>query len=289
MSLSDSDFEILQKHVADESGIILDKQKMYLLESRLIPIAQRYNLNGLAELAGAVRIKQNPSLSFDVVDAMTTNETSFMRDMGPFDSFRDYILPYLKQMNAATKSIRIWCNACSTGQEPYSLSMIIKEKMMDFPGWRFEIIATDISKEALAKAQEGRYTQFEVQRGLPVQMMVKYFTQEETEWVIKDEIKQMVTFKEHNLLNDLSGYGIFDMIFCRNVLIYFNQELKSKILDSMADITNSHGFILLGGAETVIGLSEKWKPLQGVSSTYTSAASKISNKEDLKNFLAVVA
>jgi chemotaxis protein methyltransferase CheR len=195
-----------------------------------------------------------------VVEAMTTNETFFFRDKVPFDHFRDSIMPEILQARAARKSIRIWCAAGSTGQEPYSLAMCLKEMAAALTGWRVEIIATDLSQEVLEKSKSGIYSQFEVQRGLPIQMLVKYFKQTGEFWQINADIRAMVQHRQLNLLHDFSQLGSFDVIFCRNVLIYFDQETKINIFGRLAKATEPDGFLVLGAAETVVGLTDVFKP-----------------------------
>jgi chemotaxis protein methyltransferase CheR len=191
---------------------------------------------------------------------MTTNETFFFRDKTPFDHFRASIMPEILAARAGRKSIRIWCAAGSTGQEPYSLAMCLKEMGATLAGWRLEIIATDLSQEVLEKSKAGIYSQFEVQRGLPIQMLVKYFKQTGEFWQINADIRAMVQHRQLNLLHDFSQLGTFDVIFCRNVLIYFDQDTKINIFNRLARITEADGFLVLGAAETVVGLTDVFRP-----------------------------
>jgi chemotaxis protein methyltransferase CheR len=191
---------------------------------------------------------------------MTTNETFFFRDKVPFDHFRDSIMPEILQARASRKTLRIWCAAGSTGQEPYSLAMCLKEMGAALSGWRVEILATDLSQEVLEKSRAGIYSQFEVQRGLPIQMLVKYFKQTGELWQINADIRAMVQHRQLNLLHDFSQLGVFDVIFCRNVLIYFDQDTKINIFNRLAKTTEPDGFLVLGAAETVVGLTDVFKP-----------------------------
>jgi chemotaxis protein methyltransferase CheR len=191
---------------------------------------------------------------------MTTNETFFFRDKVPFDHFRDTVMPEILQARSARKGIRIWCAAGSTGQEPYSLAMCLKEMGAALSGWRVEIVATDLSQEVLEKSKSGIYSQFEVQRGLPIQMLVKYFKQNGEFWQLNADIRAMVQHRQLNLLHDFSQLGTFDVIFCRNVLIYFDQETKINIFTRLAGTTEGDGFLVLGAAETVVGLTDVFKP-----------------------------
>ena len=192
---------------------------------------------------------------------MTTNESFFFRDKVPFEHFRDTIMPALLAARAASRRIRIWCAAAATGQEPYSLAIALKEMGKELRGWRIEIVATDLSTEVLEKAKSGIYSQFEVQRGLPALMLIKYFTQVGETWQIAPEIRGMVKFMPLNLLNDFSHLGRFDVVFCRNVLIYFDQATKIGVLERIAGVTERDGFLVLGGAETVVGLTDRFKPI----------------------------
>jgi chemotaxis protein methyltransferase CheR len=255
------DFDYLRKLLRERSGLVLSAEKQYLAESRLVPVARRHNIATLADLVGKLKTAEQSPLATDVIEAMTTNETFFFRDRLPFDHFRDTVLPALITARAREKRIRIWCTAASTGQEPYSLAMILREFGARLAGVRVDIVATDISAEVLARAKSGIYSQFEVQRGLPIQLLVKFFAQVGESWQIAPEIRAMVQFRPLNLLKDFSALGTFDMIFCRNVLIYFDQETKIGVLNRMARQLPADGYLALGAAETVVGLTDAFKPL----------------------------
>jgi chemotaxis protein methyltransferase CheR len=246
---------------------VLTKDKSYLLESRLMPVARKRGYKGLDELVAQLR-RRDEALAADVTDAMTTNESFFFRDQKPFDQFRDVVLPNLLKTRASKRSFRIWCAAASSGQEPYSLAMLLKEHSAKLAGWRTEIVGTDISREILQKARTGLYSQFEVQRGLPIQLLVKYFKKRDDQWEIDPAIRSMVQYKEWNLLQDLKALGQFDVVFCRNVLIYFDQPTKSKVLENMAKQMTDDAVLYLGGAETVLGISDKFKPIPGQRGVY---------------------
>lgn len=253
------DYEYLRKLLKDSSGLDLSADKQYLIESRLLPLSRKAGLSGISELVQKIK-GGSAALVAQVVEAMTTNETFFFRDKVPFDHFRDSIMPELLQARAGRKSIRIWCAAGSTGQEPYSLAMCLKEMGAALSGWRIEILATDLSQEVLEKSRAGIYSQFEVQRGLPIQMLVKYFKQTGEFWQINADIRAMVQHRQLNLLHDFSQFGVFDVIYCRNVLIYFDQDTKINILNRLAKATEPDGFLVLGAAETVVGLTDVFKP-----------------------------
>jgi chemotaxis protein methyltransferase CheR len=253
------DYEYLRKLLKDRSGLDLSADKQYLIESRLLPLSRKSGLAGISELVQKMK-GGSAGIIDQVVEAMTTNETFFFRDKVPFDHFRQSIMPEILQARAGRKSIRIWCAAGSTGQEPYSLAMCCKEMSSALAGWRIEIIATDLSQEVLEKSKAGIYSQFEVQRGLPIQMLVKYFKQVGEFWQINAEIRAMVQHRQLNLLHDFSGLGIFDVIFCRNVLIYFDQDTKINIFNRLAKTAEQDGFLVLGAAETVVGLTDVFRP-----------------------------
>ena len=260
--MTPQDFDYLRKVLRERSGLVLSAEKQYLAESRLLPVARKHGFAGLGDLVG--KLKSTAAfapLTVEVVEAMTTNESFFFRDKVPFDHFRDTIMPALMAARAREKRIRIWCTACATGQEPYSLAMSLKAIGPALAGWRVEIIASDISNEVLENAKAGIYNQFEVQRGLPIQQLVKFFSQVGEAWQIAPEIRAMVQFRPLNLLNDFASLGTFDLVFCRNVLIYFGQETKVDVLNRLARQMPSDGFLILGAAETVVGLTDAFKPL----------------------------
>jgi chemotaxis protein methyltransferase CheR len=254
------DYEFLRKLLRDKSGLDLSSDKQYLIESRLHPLARKAGLPGLGELVQKLK-DGNGGLTSQVVEAMTTNETFFFRDKVPFDHFREAIVPELLKARASRKSMRIWCAAGSTGQEPYSLAMCLKEMGAALSGWRVEIIATDLSQEVLEKSKAGLYSQFEVQRGLPIQLLVKYFKQVGELWQINADLRAMVQHRQLNLLHDFAQLGTFDVIFCRNVLIYFDQDTKINIFNRLARQIEGDGFLVLGAAETVVGLTDTFRPI----------------------------
>nr|WP_249795125.1 protein-glutamate O-methyltransferase CheR [Bradyrhizobium sp. Oc8] len=250
----------MRKLLKERSGLDLSADKQYLIESRLLPLARKGGLAGIPELVQKLQ-GGSSALITSVVEAMTTNETFFFRDKIPFDHFRDTIMPEVLKARASRRSVRIWCAAGSTGQEPYSLAMTLKEMGAALTGWRVEIIATDLSQEVLEKAKAGIYSQFEVQRGLPIQHLVKYFKPNGETWQINPELRAMIQHRQLNLLQDFSHLGTFDVIFCRNVLIYFDQETKINIFNRLARQIEPDGFMVLGAAETVVGLTDTFKPI----------------------------
>jgi chemotaxis protein methyltransferase CheR len=259
--MTPQDFDYLRKLLRERSGLVLSAEKQYLAESRLLPVARKHGLGGLTELVAKLKAAVTGPLGVEVVEAMTTNESFFFRDKVPFDQFRAVIMPALMAARAREKRIRIWCTAAATGQEPYSLAMSLKGIGPALAGWRVEIVATDLSNEVLEKAKAGIYSQFEVQRGLPIQSLVKFFTQVGEAWQIAPEIRAMVQFRPLNLLHDFSSLGTFDLVFCRNVLIYFGQDTKIDVLNRLARQMPCDGFLVLGAAETVVGLTGAFKPM----------------------------
>ncbi|MFC0239837.1 CheR family methyltransferase [Rhodopseudomonas telluris] len=253
------DFDYLRKALKERSGLDLSTDKQYLVESRLLPLARRLGLDGIGDLVQKMKNGAD-KVTADVVEAMTTNETFFFRDKLPFDHLREEILPALLQARAGKRSLRIWCAASSTGQEPYSIAMCLKELGPAVAGWRFEIIATDLSQAVLEKSRSGLFSQFEVQRGLPIQLLVKYFKQIGDLWEISPELRSMIQHRQFNLLQDYSQLGMFDVIFCRNVLIYFDQATKVSIFERLAKRLEPDGYLALGAAETVVGLTDTFKP-----------------------------
>ena len=260
-TVSQHDYEYLRRLLKARSGLVLSADKHYLIESRLLPLARKAGLFNLTGLVGRLKGPDAEELIVEVVEAMTTNESFFFRDKVPFEHFRETVMPALLAARAASRRIRIWCAAASTGQEPYSLALCLKEMGKDLRGWRVEIVATDLSTEVLEKAKSGIYSQFEVQRGLPVLILIKYFSQVGEMWQIAPEIRGMVKYLPLNLLHEFSSLGRFDVVFCRNVLIYFDQATKIDVLERIADVTERDGFLVLGGAETVVGLTDRFRPV----------------------------
>ncbi len=232
----------------------MEQSKQYLVESRVMPIVRRERLSGLDELVLLLQKGQSPKIAKDVIEAMTINETYFFRDKAPFDQFRSVMLPALLASRQAEKRLRIWSAAASTGQEAYSLAMILDEHAAKMPGWKIEILGTDLAESVLEKARKGIYTQFEVQRGLPTPMLLRHFNQSGESWQISDNMRGKVTFRQMNLLQDFTALGRFDIIFCRNVLIYFDAARKTDILGRMSRILAPDGFLTLGASESLIGL-----------------------------------
>ena len=253
-------FAMLQRFLRETSGFALDDDKRYLLEDRLQPILRSAKLSGLDDLANCLRNDPRSELARSVVEALTINETSFFRDRSLFNVFMDKLLPDLMTARQDRRRLRIWCAGCSTGQEPYSLAMLIDENMRRLAGWQVDIVATDLSRAVIETAKLGQYSQFEVQRGLPVAMLLRYFRREGEHWQISDYLRAKVSFRTLNLMSIPRDMGSFDMIFCRNVLIYFDVSLKRRVLSHLSGVLANDGYLALGAAETVAGLSENLLP-----------------------------
>ncbi len=266
--MTPADYQFLKQFLKTRSGLVLNDEKQYLIESRLLPVVRENGMETISNLVSALQRPGEKALETAVVEAMTTNESFFFRDKTPFDNFREVMLPALIKNRASRRKLRIWCAAASTGQEPYSLGMCLDEFASQLAGWRIEVIGTDLSNDVLEKARTGIYSQFEVQRGLPVQMLLKYFTQTGELWQISNELRSRVQWKQLNLLENFSHLGEFDIVFCRNVLIYFDQEAKTDVLNRIAKQMSSDGYMVLGAAETVVGLTSSFAPVPQMRGLY---------------------
>ena len=266
--MTPADFDFVSQFLKKRSGLIITPDKQYLLDSRLSPVARRFGLADVTAVVMKLRSGTDEALAKAVVEAMTTNESFFFRDKTPFEHFEKVMLPPLLKSRATAKRLRIWCAAASTGQEPYSLAMILKEKAALMKDWRIEILGTDLSTEVLAKATQGIYSQFEVQRGLPIQMLVKYFTKDGDQWRVNQDVRNMVQYKTNNLLEPYAGFGSFDIVFCRNVLIYFDPPTKQNVLERMAQVLAPDGYMVLGAAETVLGVTSVFSPVENARGVY---------------------
>lgn len=265
--MTPDNFDLVARLVKSMSGLVLTPDKVYMLETRLAPILKREGLGSLDALALRLRGAPAGPLAEAVTEALTTNETSFFRDGGPFEHLH-MVLPTLAASRPAGAVLRIWSAACSTGQEAYSVAMIVQELGAALCGRKVEILGTDIARDVLARAREGIFTQFEVQRGLSVQRLVRHFRQENGRWRIAPELRAMTRFERWNLLDDLRPLGRFDVIFCRNVLIYFDPPTKARVMASLAARLAPDGVLYLGGAETVLGLTDRLVPVAGRRGVY---------------------
>lgn len=253
--MTEAEFAFLRDVLHQKSGLALSPDKRYLVETRLAVLCRRLGVAAISDLIGRMRSGDQRVVN-DVVEVMTTNETLFFRDAQPFKMFSEVMLPALMKARAGERTLRIWSAACSSGQEPYSIAMALDDAAAQLTGWRIEILATDISNEVLEKAKAGIYTQFEIQRGLPIQSLLKHFTQSGDKWQVHEKLRRMVQFKHLNLIEPNPSVGHFDIIFCRNVLIYFDLPTKKKVLQMLHSRLKADGCLLLGAAETVIGVTD---------------------------------
>ncbi len=271
MSLSSSDFNYIRDLVCEHSALVLDEGKRYLVDSRLQPIVKEKEFSSISDIVTELK-KGNIRLRENVIEAMTTNETSFFRDIHPFNSLKKEVLPGLIESRKSLRSLKIWCAACSSGQEPYSIAMMLKENFPQLNSWNIEILCSDISNEMINRCKEGKFTQIEVNRGLPVSLMIKYFKQKENYWYIDDSLKKMLKFRNINLAKPFPLIGQMDIVFIRNVLIYFSTETKKNILSQIKKILKKDGFLVLGSTETTLNLDSSFKRITyGKSSFYVNS------------------
>lgn len=259
MTLPTADVDFLRGLVAERSGNVIAARQVYLLEERLAPMAQEMGLSDVQELVGKVRSSKSERLSTQIAEAVTVNETSFFRDMHVFDALGKDIMQDVIKRNEAKKSIRIWCAASSSGQEPYSIAMTIRERFPHLSAWNIKIVATDLCEEMLRRTREGEYTQLEANRGLPIKKLVRFFDRNGTIWRAKDELRSMIEPRRLNLTKPWPFLGDFDVVMIRNVLIYFDRPTKTDILKRIQRVLRPEGYLFIGAAETVIGLGVPYK------------------------------
>ena len=257
----DTDFEFLSKYVHDASGIVLAEEKRYLIESRLASVLKEEGFSSISDMVMRLRWKETKELKNKVLDAMTTNETFFFRDGPPFEALRTTVIADIMKKREAQKKISIWSAACSSGQEPYSIGILLKENFPTLNGWTINIYATDISDQILEKAESGIYNNFEMSRGLTEMLKSRYFMQSGSNWQVKDSLRNMVTFEKLNLMDDFSKLPMMDIIFMRNVLIYFNNDVKTDILNRASKVLKTDGYFFLGQSETVKMLDVPLNPV----------------------------
>jgi chemotaxis protein methyltransferase CheR len=262
MSLTAAEFDYIRRLVLEQSAIELDDDKQYLAESRLMPLARRQGFDSLSAMVGSLLARKTDGLHRRVVEAMTTNETSFFRDFHPFEALRRSILPQVMLKSVSTRELNIWSAACSSGQEPYSIAMLLHEDFPAMAGWNVRLIASEFSAEMLARAQDGCYSQLEVNRGLPAKLLVKYFRQHGADWQIAEELRKRVEFQAINLAGFWPPLPPMDVILMRNVLIYFGVETKKTILRKARQLLKQDGVLFLGGAETTFNLDDSFERVQ---------------------------
>jgi len=268
MAISDAEFHYIKDFIYQQAAIDLEPGKAYLAESRLQPIARREGFASLSDMIAKLRAQPANGLNWLVVEAMTTNETYFFRDVHPFELLKTKVLPELIKRRAAQRQINIWCAAASSGQEPYSIMMLLREHFPELSTWKINFTATDISNQMLNRCREGFYSQLEVNRGLPATLLVKYFEKISTEWKIRDDLRRAIDFRQLNLAQPWPALATMDIVFIRNVLIYFDAATKKPILARVRKLMSPDGYMFLGGAETTLNLDESFKRIQVNNSAY---------------------
>jgi chemotaxis protein methyltransferase CheR len=259
MTLSAPEFNYVRRLVLDQSAIVLEEDKGYLVESRLLPLARREGFTSISLLVQKMQSEPVHGLHRRAVEAMTTNETSFFRDFHPFEALKKFVLPELIARCAAQRALNIWCAASSSGQEPYSLCMLIRENFPQLLSWKLHILATDLSSDILARAREARYSQLEVNRGLPASLLVKYFEKRGCDWYLREDIRNMVDYQIVNLANPWPTLPAMDIVMIRNVLIYFGIETKKTIFARVRKVLKPDGYFFLGGAETTFSIDDSFE------------------------------
>jgi chemotaxis protein methyltransferase CheR len=254
-------YRYLQEHIYSQVGIVLEEDKQYLFEGRLTPIVRQLGLDSINDLCTLLQTSRQTKIGRQVVEAMTTNETYFFRDPAQYDAIRAVLLPRLKEEQRDTRRLRFWSAAASTGQEAYSLAMVLLEQGLS--DWNIQILGTDFSSQVLDRARSGKYQQIEVNRGLPAALLVKHFRQSGVDWQLSDQVRRMVSFEAIDLRNSMHGLGPFDLVFCRNVMIYFDAGTRLNILKELHGTLFRGGWLLLGGVETAFGV-EEWFDKQAV-------------------------
>ena len=262
MPIAPGDFAYISDLVRRKSGIVLETGKEYLVEARLAGLIRQEKLDSIASLVTRLRASSMDPLHVKVVEVMTTNETSFFRDHHPFEALKRVVIPSLLAARAQSKSLSIWCGASSTGQEPYTIAMTLCEAIPNLADWKLTFIATDISTEMIARGRAGKYNQIEINRGLPAALMVKYFDKHGLEWQVKERLRNMIEFRQLNLTSSWPGLGQFDIVFMRNVLIYFDTNTKRDILSRIRSVMRPDGYLFLGCAETTMSLDDSYERVQ---------------------------
>lgn len=266
--MTPAEFRFLASFLKRRSGLALAVEKMASSETRLLPVARRYGLRTIGELMAALEAGEEP-VSAQVMQIMTTNDTLFFRDKRPFNQFHDSMLPALFDARQKSRTIRIWCAASAAGQEPYSLAMILDSLYPPRPDWQFEIWATDLSAEMIARGRAGLYSSAEVQNGLPTHLLAKYFERKNAYWEINARLRAMVRFSQFNLMHNYDALPRFDIVFCRNVLFYFDRAARQEVLLRLSETLADDGYLILGAAETMMGFEHIFEGLHDAPGVYT--------------------
>ena len=273
IKITTGELNAFSKYLYEATGICLGRNKVYLIEGRLADLLKEYHCSSFTELLNIITYGNDPSLINKIIDRMTTHETCFFRDGTPFQLLQYKILPDLIDKRTATTSngpvpIRIWSAACSTGQEIYSIAIVLREMLADIDGYRIKLLGTDISDAAIAKASYGRFNRFEIERGLSSQILNKYFVCENNQWKIRDDIRAMVQFAKRNLMQPFNGLGFFDIIFCRNVAVYFNKEDRRNFFDRIARVLGPDGYLIIGSSESMIDIQSRFEPQEHLNTFF---------------------
>lgn len=262
------DFALIAKLVRDECGLILEPGKEYLVRARLTPLAHKHGADSLRALIGRLRTPVRSPLVTEVVEAMVTTETSFFRDVHPFEALRHDVLPRLIERRRNVRRLNVWCAASSSGQEPYSFALLLKEFFPELDTWYVNLTATDVSQEMLQRSRAGRYSQIEVNRGLPTHLLLKWFRQEGVTWQLDERVRGAITFSQLNLTTPWPAMPSWDLILMRNVMIYFDVEVKKTILGRAARVLSPDGYLLLGGTETTLNLDDSYQRVESQKSVF---------------------
>jgi len=278
--MKQDDVAYLAQMLRRRSGLVLTQSKSEALESRLAPVMRRFGFKDAEALVSELRHGRD-ALARAVTETMTTNESSFFRDWAVFEEFRKRVLPALLAQRATTKRLRIWSAACAAGQEAYSIAMLLDDHKLQAQGWTVDLIATDLSAEMIARAEQGLYSSFEVQRGLPVRRLINHFTQEGENWRVGESLRRLVTFRPFNLLDSFGWLDDVDVVFCRNVLMYFDRKSKAGVLEKIGEMLSPDGYLFLGPVESTQGLSEEFVSTQGPQGIYVRAGAALPRAANL--------
>ena len=266
--MTDQDFDFIRRLLEERSAVVLEPGKQYLVEARLAPLVRQLQLTSLAELIQKLRAQPWDGLYTQVVEALVTTETSFFRDHAPFEALRKTVLPELIRKRQAERSLSIWCAASSTGQEPYSVALLLRDSFPELAGWKVSLLASDLSREVLDRARAGRYNQIEVNRGLPARLLVKHFQQHGTTWQLSEDVRRAVEFREINLARPWPALPRMDLVLLRNVMIYFDVATRKAILGRLARVLKPDGYLLLGGVETTFNLDDSYRRVEPLKSGF---------------------
>ncbi len=280
IKITPNEIKVLSKYIYDISGIFLDEKKAYLLETRLKMIMDTEGFTSYQALYQRAISEKSGQMERKIIDAVTTNETLFFRDKAPFEMFKYKVMPDLIDKRTAQAAgsmpinIRIWSAACSTGQEIYSLAIILKELIPDQKKYRIKLLGTDISDDAVAQASYGKYNRFEIERGLEKDQLQKYFVSNGSSWKIRDDIRAMAVFQKRNLMEPFTGIGQFDVVFCRNVAIYFSIEDRKRLFDKIAGVMAPDGYLVIGSTESLTGICPQFEPQRHLRSVFYTLKNK---------------